>query len=364
MKIALVHDWLNNLGGAERVLFELHNMYPEAPIYTLFYNPKLTAQHIPHAQIRPSRLQNFPFIRKFYKYFMPLMPMAMESFDFSEFDLVISSSVNFSKGLILKPGTKHICYCYSPTRFLWDQNHEYQKQNSTSPLKKWLTRVSQHLLRIWDRQTAERVDVFVAISDHVQKRIKKYYGKEASIIYPPVAFTSEQLPIHSDKNFYLIVSRLFPHKNIDIAIEVFNKLGLELVIIGDGPIKKNLQKMAGKNISFLGELPDNEIIRYYSQCRAFIMPQEEDFGLTPIEAMSFGKPVLALAKGGATETLIEGVTGEFFDDPIPEALADGMRRLNENYSKYSPLAIKSQTEKFSRNKFQSQIRELVTRLTT
>lgn len=354
MRIALVHDWLNNLGGAERVLIELHNIFPEAPIYTLFHNRKFTQQHLPNAEIRPSFLEKIPFISKTYKYFFFLMPTAIESFDLSNFNIVISSSAIFSKGLILKPKTKHICYCYSPTRQLWDLHNLHGEKNK-------IVRLAQHLLRIWDRQASDRIDQFVAISEHVRQRIKKYYRKEALVIYPPVAI-NDKLQITNSKfqilnNYYLIVSRLYPHKNIDIAIEAFAKLNLPLVIIGDGPemAKCKAQSAKCKNIKFLGFISDEELSYYYHNCKAFIMPQEEDFGLTPLEAMSYGKPVLALRKGGAVETVVEGLTGEFFDDPIPEGLADGVRRLNENYSLYDPETIKHHTQKFSQKRFKEEI---------
>lgn len=358
MKIALIHDWLNNLGGAERVLIELHNIFPKAPVYALFYNKKFVREFLPEAKIRTSSLQKIPFISKLYKYLFFLMPSAIETFDLSDFDIAISSSVIFSKGLVLKPKTKHICYCYSPTRFLWDRHAEYERRG-------WLATLSRHLLRIWDRQASDRVDEFVAISKHVQLRIKKYYNKESKIIYPPTStvITTPRVVMTKSVNnlgYYLIVSRLYPHKNIDIAINAFNKLGYELVIIGDGPTKKDLKKIAGKNIKILGYKKDSEVREYYQNCKAFIMPQEEDFGLTPLEAMSFGKPVLALRKGGVLETVVEGMTGEFFDDPIPEALADGIRRLNDNYSNYSPLVIQKWVEKFSKNRFRQEMLKLLT----
>jgi len=344
-----VHDWLNNLGGAERVLIELHNIFPKAPVYALFCNKNFVREFLPETEIRTSSLQKVPFITKLYKYLFFLMPSAVESFDLSDFDIVISSSAIFSKGLVLKPKTKHICYCYSPTRQLWDLH--------TSHNKKMVSKIVQHLMRVWDRQAADRVDEFVAISKHVQSRIKKYYGKESKVIYPPVTLEGGK---GSSGNYFLIVSRLFPHKNIDVAIDAFNKLGYELVIIGDGPAKKDLKRIAGKNIKILGFKTNEEVRNYYQNCKAFIMPQEEDFGLTPIEAMSFGKPVLALRKGGALETIIEGVTGEFFDDPIPEGLADGVRRLNENYKNYSPLVIQKWAEKFSRDRFRKEMLKLIT----
>jgi len=376
VKLALVHDWLNTLGGAERVLIELHEIFPDAPIYTLFYDKNFVETYLPNTEIRPSFLQKFPLITNHYKLFAILMPSAIESFDLSDFDLVISSSVFFSKGLILRPKTKHICYCYSPTRQLWDLHATYNPQLTTNNFP---AKLAQHLLRLWDRQAADRVDEFIAISKVVRSRIQKYYKKDAKVIYPPISFPTESelrnressisqsnlknlRAIGAPHNFYLIVSRLYPHKNIDIAIEAFAKLNLPLVIIGDGPEKKKLQatsyKLQAKNVQFLGFVSDEELPHYYQNCHAFVMPQEEDFGLTPLEAMSFGKPVLALRKGGALETIREGVTGEFFDDPIPEALADGIRRLNENYHNYHPDMIKSHTKQFSREIFQKKILDL------
>lgn len=368
MRIALVHDWLNSLGGAERVLIELHNIFPEAPIYTIFANQNFIEEYLPEAEVRTSFLAKMPFVSRLYKYLFFLMPVAVESFDLSDFDVVISSSAIFSKGLVLKPKTRHICYCYSPTRQLWDL---HQVAHSTQ--HKWIQRVFKHFLRIWDRQAADRVDEFVAISKHVQNRIKKYYRRDSVVVYPPcglnhVTHSTQQKKIDNPVmcsmlcDYFLIVSRLFPHKNIDVAIEAFAKLGLPLVIIGSGPeygkIKNQISKV--KNIKLLGFVPDEELSQYYANCKVFIMPQEEDFGLTPIEAMSYGKPVLALRKGGAIETVIEGVTGEFFDDPIPEALADGIRRLNENYDQYDPETIKKQASKFSSEKFKESILNLVT----
>ncbi len=379
MKLALVHDWLKEIGGAERVLIELHKLFPEAPIYVLFYDKKFIQEWLPGARVKASFLQKIPFISKVYPLFGWLMPAAIESFDLSEFDRVLSSSVTFSKGLVLKPATKHICYCYSPTRYLWDWHSEYAKKKS------WLGKLFQHLLRMWDRLAADRVDEFIAISKTVQSRIKKYYHCNSIVIYPPVR--KLQSSFHSDprrksadfralpsaypastvaleKNssgtdYYLIVSRLFPHKNIDVAIQAFNKLRYPLVIIGDGPSRGSLRSKAGKNIVFVSKVPDSELGGYYNHCRALIMPQEEDFGLTPIEAMNFGKPVVALRRGGATETIEEGVSGEFFDDPIPEALADAVRRLNERYAVYKPEVIKAQAEKFSPEAFQRSITEVL-----
>ena len=374
-RIALVHDWLLGLGGAEKTLKVLHEMFPEAPVYTFFYNKKFTDRFLPNAQIKPSFLQSLFKLRIFnHKLFLPLLPIAAESFDLSQYDLVISSSIAFSKGLILKPKTKHICYCYSPTRFLWDWHNEYLKRFDLGSLKRsnlglsgWGIRIVQHFLRIWDRQAANRVDQFAAISKTVQQRIKKYYGRDSVVIYPPVERFDQALFAKSAwsnlemQNYFLIVSRLFPHKNIDIAIKAFNKLELPLVIVGSGLEYGRLKKLIENKsmIKLLGEVPNTELGNYYANAKAFIMPQEEDFGMTPLEAMAFGKPVLALRRGGALEYVLEGINGEFFDDPHPAVLANGVRRLNENYKNYSPLVIKKTAEKFSRSRFEEEIRKLV-----
>ncbi|MEK7151210.1 MAG: glycosyltransferase [Patescibacteria group bacterium] len=362
LKIALVHDWLLGIGGAEKTLKTVHEIFPQAPIYTLFYDKKFTDKLLPKAEIRPSSLQKIYNLVGSHKLLTPFLPLAIESFDFSEFDLVISSSVAFSKGLILKPQTRHICYCYSPTRQLWDWHTEYKNESRFIPT--WITALVQHLLRIWDRQAATRVDHFVAISENVRRRIKKYYGQDSIVIYPPaIQAVDIQNESAVKKEHFLIVSRLYKHKNVDITIKAFNKLGWPLVIIGDGPEFKKLKKIASSNVKLLGYESDETIKKYYADCLAFIMPQEEDFGITPIEAMSYGKPVLALARGGALEYIYPGINGEFFEDATEEVLADGVRRLVQNMPKYNAETIKKTAEQFSKEKFKNEINKfLVTTL--
>ena len=378
-KLALVHDWLKEIGGAERVLIELHRIFPQAPIYVLFYDKNFVRKWLPDARIHTSFLQSIPFITKIYPLFGWLMPVAIESFDLSEYDRVLSSSVTFSKGLVLKPSTKHTCYCYSPTRPLWDWHAEAGRSSS------WPRKIFNHFLRIWDRSAADRVDQFVAISQVVQARIQKYYHRDSVIIYPPVKSLGEDRTDptagfrrrvaeterktqqgfdasrsgSADLSYYLIVARLYRYKNIDVAIKAFNKLGYQLVIVGDGPDRARLKKMAGKNIIFAGSVDDVALASYYQACRALIMPQEEDFGLTPVEAMSFGKPVISLRRGGAIETIVEDVSGEFFTDPIPEGLADAIRRFNDNYTHYDPERIRAQAQKFSAEQFKQAILDLI-----
>ena len=364
-KIAIVHDFLTYFGGAERVLMSLHKLYPDAPIYSLLYDESKMKQYFPKAKIRSSFLNRLPkFIRKRKKYLLPLMPTAAETFDLRDFDLVISSSSSFVKGIITKPKTTHICYCHTPTRFLWDWHYNYLEENKIKGIKKIFILPILHYLRMWDKSASERVDYFIANSEHTAKRIKKFYGRKSEVIYPPCVTKFPPPPLRkgeqwNSSDYFLIVSRLSPYKKIDIAIEAFNKLELPLVIIGDGEDRKKLEKMAEKNIKFLGFQPEEKLAQYYQNCYAFIFPGEDDFGITPVEAMFFGKPVLAFRKGGILETIIEGITGEFFDDPIPEILADGVRRIKNNYDQYNPEKIKEQAGKFSEEEFKKKIVRVV-----
>lgn len=351
MKIALVHDYLIRLGGAERVFLNLSKIFPQADIFTLLYDEKKMGQYFAGQKVRASFLDKWPAVNKYYRWLAPLMPSAVESLDLREYDLIISSASAFAKGLVLRPKAIHICYCHNPARFWWD----YAPQYKAGP--PFLKRLIFHYLRLWDRSAANRVDYFLANSKTTASRIKKYYNRSAKVIYPPVEING---PTEEKKEeFFLIVSQLTPYKRIDLAIDAFNKLELPLVIIGQGRDQKRLQKMAQSHIHFLGWQSDETVREYLKKCTAFIFPGEDDFGISPVEAMSFGKPVLAYRKGGATETVLEGITGEFFDDPATESLADGVRRLRLNLDKYSPLLIKKRAELFSRERFERAIKEFV-----
>lgn len=355
-RIAIVHDWLTNIGGAERVLKAMHDIYPQAPIFVFFRDKKFTDNFLPKADIRTTKYQklyNFIIARKFM---LPFLPLAAESIDLSGYDIVISTAP-YAKGLVLRTNTAHIHYCHSPTRQLWDWQAEYLAEKHMAP--KGIVGFSQHFLRIWDRHASLRVDYFVANSANTKKRIKKYYGRDSKVVYPPVNVGVPDGKIKT-KDYFLIVSRLFPHKNIDISIRAFNRLGWPLLIIGSGPDLKRLKRSAEKNIVFLGHRSDEEVRKYMLECSAFVMPQEEDFGIAPVEALACGKPVLALKRGGALEYIEEGINGEFFDDPREEMLADGARRLKEKLSEYSVEAIKKTALRFSRERFAGDIRELMT----
>jgi len=354
MKIAIINDYLVSYGGAEKTFKTLSEIFPDADIYTLFYTKDIKQKLFPNKKIHTSFLQKFPkFFRKHYQLLLPFLPIAAETLDFRDYDIVISASHSFAKGIITRPKTIHICYCFSPTRYLWDKTK-----------KNFLL----HFFRIWDRQASERVDEFIACSRTVQDRIKKYYKRESVVIYPPCVDLSppastnrgEQVeagPPVRNHEYYLIVSQLRKYKRIDIAIEAFNKLGLELIIIGDGPERRKLQRMANKNIKILGWQPDEVVGEYYQNCIAFVFPSEDDFGIAPVEAMKYGKPVLAYRKGGALETIIEGKTGEFFDYQNPAILADGIRRLRQK--KYDADFIQSHAQQFSKERFEKEIKDFV-----
>ncbi len=357
MRIAIIHDYITSFGGAEKTFKNLLKLFPQAEAYALFYDRKIKERFFPDIKIKTSFLQKAPFKHK-YQLLMPLMPVAAETLDFRDFDIVISSSFSFAKGIITRPQTKHICYCYSPNRYLW-----IRENNSGFLWKNPVSKILLHHMRIWDRQASERVDEFIAISRTVQARIKKYYKRTSKLIYPPVQIPDavEQVnkQTNSKKEFYLIVSQLRKYKRIDLAVKAFNKLGLTLIIIGQGPKRKKLQKIAKKNIKFLGWQPDKVISKYYKDCTGFVFPGEDDFGIAPVEAMGYGKPILAYRKGGATETIIEGKTGEFFDVQHPAVLADGMRRLKNNLQNYNPRFISNHAKNFSQQRFEKEFKNLI-----
>jgi len=373
MKIAIVHDFLTYWGGAEQVLRSFHRIWPEAPIYTLLYDEEFVKKYFPDAKIRGSFLQKFPkFLRNRKKYLLPFSAIAPETFDLKDFDLVISSSSSFAKGVIVKPKTVHICYCHTPTRFLWDWHREYLRENNMGFFKKLLAAPTLHYLRMWDKSVADRVDYFIANSRTTQKRIEKFYRQPAEIIYPPVdvekisargASLAESRRgsagggKNKEKDYFLVVSRLSPYKKIDAAIEAFNKLDWPLLIIGAGEQEKYLKKIAAPNIKFLGFAEDDELAAYYQNAKALIFPGEDDFGITIAEAMAAGTPVIALRKGGALESVREGVTGEFFDHPVPPLIADAVTRFLANGNKYDREGIASGAEKFSRARFEKEIKE-------
>lgn len=351
MKVALVHDHLTQSGGAERVLEALQSLYPNAPTFTLLYDKKAMTE-FSHRDIRPSFLQNFPLSLRRPRWYLPLMPTATESHDLSDFDVIISSSSAFSKGVIPATDAIHLCYCHTPTRYLWSDTHSYVEEISAPGFIKKLLPPLLTKLRIWDKLAADRVDFFIANSETVARRISKFYRRESDVIYPPVDtdhFSISQKP----KEFYLIGGRLVPYKRYDIVIEAFNKLGLPLVVFGNGPQEKKLRAMASNNVKFVGRVSNEERARLFSEAIAFLHPQEEDFGITPVEAMAAGTPVIALRQGGAIETVIDGVTGVLFDEQSWQEIADTV--LHFDRSKFDSELIRKHAQQFSLQIFHQKI---------
>jgi glycosyltransferase involved in cell wall biosynthesis len=343
------------------VLLALHEIWPEAPLFTSVYNPN-TAPWAKIFKVESSFLQKFPLAKTTHELYPWLTPLAFESFNFDEFDVVISVTSADAKGIITKPKITHICYCLTPTRYLWSGYNEYFCSKAlrvfSSPLVSYL--------RLWDKVAATRPDFFIAISKNVQRRIKKYYGRESTVIYPPVdikKFKIENLNLKiQDEIYFLVVSRLVPYKRIDIAIEAFNKLGLPLKVIGTGLEEGRLRKMAQGNIEFLGNLTDRQLVRYYQNCQALIFPTEEDFGLAPLEVQACGRPVIAFAGGGALESVVVGKTGDFFCPQNKEALLKKVLKYKNTRvlrEKFKSEECRQNAERFSKEIFKRKIKQFV-----
>jgi glycosyltransferase involved in cell wall biosynthesis len=345
MKVALVYDRVNKVGGAERVLLALHELWTEAPLFTAVYHPQ-TASWASGFKITPSFLNYFPAAKKHHEFYPWLTPLAFESFDFAGFDVVISVSSAEAKGVITGPKTFHLHYCLTPTRYLWGKN------------KFTLPPITTHLKR-WDRVAAHRPDEIVAISQTVQARVKKYYHRESEVVYPPVDVdlfqANDQRPTTGE--YFLVVSRLVKYKKIAIAIKAFNQLGWKLKIVGIGREMSYLRSLAKNNIEFLGQLTDRQLVRYYQESAALVFPGEEDFGLAPLEAQACGKPVVAYRGGGATETVIEGVTGEFFNEQTVESLVATLKGLR--VQGFKSENCRQNALKFSKEKFKREFKKTV-----
>lgn len=354
MKLAIVHDYLSQFGGAERVVCEMAEIFRDAPIYTSLYFPESTWPELKRHRIVTTWLQSLPGGERHFKALLPLYPLVFNRMFLSGYDVVISSSSSFAKGVSVAPGAVHICYCYTPTRFLWsfedytNRREMTLERNALLPFIGWLRR--------WDLCAARGPDYFLAISSAVKGRIERIYGRESRVIHPPVNVHRFQVCHHSE-DFYLIVSRLLSYKRIDLAVETFNRLGLPLVIIGDGPDRDYLERLARPNITFTGYLADTEVMEYFHRCRGFIFPGEEDFGIAPLEANACGKPVIAYKAGGALDTLLEGKNGLFFTEQTPEALAATVIRSRE--IAWDPETIRQQAEAFCPETFRQKMLEFV-----
>lgn len=357
MKVAIVHDYLNQRGGAERVVAVLHEMFPEAPIYTTIVDRENLWPELASADIRSSWMQRLPGMRRHFKKYLPLYPRAIESFDLKGYDLLISSSSAFAKGAIKGKDALHICYCYTPMRFTWDYEN-YQAREHLNFLARGALPFLIGQLKRWDWQTRLRPDYYVAISTAVQKRIQKIYGLQAEIVFPPID-AGRFAPREGRGEFYLVVSRLNSYKRIDLAVEAFNRLGLPLKVIGTGPFLAALREMARPNVEFLGGLPDREVAAHYASCRALILPGEEDFGIAPLEANAAGRPVIAFKGGGALDTIAEGVNGIFFAESRVESLMEAVKVLESGRHDFRPGAVRAHALQFDKNVFQEKMGRLL-----
>jgi len=356
--MALIHDWLVGEGGAEKVLESFFNMFSHPPIYTLFYDHgKMEKTFCSNGEIHCSFLQKIPLSLSFYRHLLPFFPWAVESFDLKEFDLIVSSSHAVAKGIKVEDHQLHICYCHTPMRYIWDLQEEYLSPFS-SPVQKAL-RVVFHRLRKWDIKTSQRVDVFVANSMHVAKRIERAYQRKAVTIYPPVAvddfYCSEQ-----KEGYYITHGRLVPYKRVDLLVEAFRLMpDRKLVIIGTGPEEKKLRKRASQNVEFLGFVERSKLALYLSQAKAYLFAAEEDFGIGVVEAQASGLPVIALGKGGALETVIQGRTGIFFNEASIGSLIEAIKSFEKKEDTFNAASIKNHAEQFSVVHFQEKFELLV-----
>lgn len=370
MKTALVHDHLAQDGGAEKVLKIFADMFPTAPIYTLLYEKDNANRYYKGRRIETSIIQRLPGGVRHYKWYLPFMPMAVEFFDLREYDFVLSDTSSFAKGVITQPSTLHVCYCHTPTRYLWSDTHQYINELKYNKFIKKLISLTLNRLRMWDRLAADRVDYFIANSKTVRDRIKRYYKRESSVIYPPVETDkfslAERDPFFSENKYFLMGCRLAPYKRVDIVIEAFKLLPEEyrLKIFGDGIDLKRLKKIAKNNnrIEFLGRVSEEEKAELYKNCLAFINPQEEDFGIAPVEAMAAGRPVIAYRSGGATETVEEGKSGVFFEKQSVEDIKMAVQSFYEDLKRgqvWDSRWIKERAERFSVVNFKEQINNFI-----
>lgn len=362
MKVALVHDWLTGMRGGERCLEQLCLMFPEAEIYTLFHFEGSVSSVIEGHPVRTSFLQGFPFARKHYRSYLPLFPMAVESFRLEDYDLIISTSHCVAKGIIPNPEAVHLSYCFTPMRYIWDRRFDYF--GHMGKVKGMVTSLVLHYLRQWDVTSANRVSRFIAISKYIGKRIRAFYGREASVIYPPVDCGRFHLS-DSVGDFYLLVSAFAPYKKMDQAILAFNKLDRRLLVVGSGQEEKRLKSLSGKNIEFLGWVSETELADLYAKCRALVFPGVEDFGLVPVEVQASGRPVIAYGRGGALESVVayrdrnNPGTGIFFDQQTPSAIAEAVERFEEVEAHFSAETIRENAMRFDTSRFVDAFGKLV-----
>ncbi|QTQ14081.1 glycosyltransferase [Treponema parvum] len=357
MKVAIVHDWLVNYGGAERVVESFLKIYPQADIYTLVYDKKKMAKIFPPEKVHTSFIQKFPMATKIYTKLLSLMPKAFESFDLSSYDLVLCSSSSCAKGVITPPSVPHVAYVHTPMRYAWDLFFDYKKRSGRVTrffMDRWMPDI-----RMWDFISAQRIDSVIANSNYIARRIKKFWGRDAKVIYPPVDTQRLSPNYKESEDFYVVFSRFVPYKRVDLAISACIRLKRKLVVIGSGSGEKSLKTLANGNadIIFTGRISDEEVKNYLQRCKALIFCAEEDFGIIPVEAQACGRPVIAYGKGGALETVIDGKTGIFFDRQEEKSLVDAIGRFEKLGAFYDQKSVYEHAASFSEERFRKQMEQ-------
>ncbi len=357
MKVAIVHDYLNQAGGAERVVASLHRMFPDAPIFTTLFDPVAVGEPLASADVRVSWMQRLPAWRRHFRAYLPLYPLAVRGFDLRGYDVVITSSSAWAKGARVPAGTLHFCYCYTPMRWVWSFD-SYVGRSRLSRFSRLAARALIGPLRMWDVRTAAHVDRFVAISTAVAARIRASYGRGCDIVFPPVD-VERFVATGSREDFLLVVSRLNAYKRIDLAVQACTELSLPLVVVGDGPERGMLEAMAGPTVRFFGRLPDADVTGLFQRCRAYILPGMEDFGLTPLEANAAGAPAVAFGEGGARDTVRDGETGVlYFHQTVPSLVA-ALRSVSART--WDPARLRAHAEQFDEAAFESNLRSSIER---
>jgi glycosyltransferase involved in cell wall biosynthesis len=368
LRVAIVHYWFVTFRGGERVVEVLADTFPQADIFAMVLDPKALPPLLRSRKFTTSFLQKVPGIRRHYKKFLPLFPLALEQFKLDDYDLVISSESGPAKGVLTGPHTCHICYCHTPMRYVWDMYHQYRAKKGMGIVSRSVFHLAAHYMRMWDLAAAARVDYFVANSQNVAARIFKHYRRRATVIHPPVMVSAGYISSQVE-DYYLLVSQLVNYKRVDVAIDACNRLRRPLRIIGEGEEYARLRGLAGPTVKFLGHLPDQELRENYARCRALLFPGEEDFGIVPVEAQSFGRPVIAFGRGGALETVVGGFpgdcyapessTGVFFAEQSGEFLAQAIRFFESNECRFSPTFIRRHAERFDESRFKAEMRAFI-----
>jgi glycosyltransferase involved in cell wall biosynthesis len=353
-RVAIVHYWFVAMRGGERVIERLLSLYPQADLFAHVSDPACLSSTLAKAKMTTSFIDRLPFSRRLYQYYLPLMPMALEGFDLSDYDLVISSESGPAKGVITRPDALHVCYCHSPMRYLWDQYHQYRRQ--TKGLARFAMPAIYSRLRQWDVSSSARVDRFAANSRFIRQRIQKVWRREAEVIHPPVDVGLFTPSLETDP-YYLWVGAMVPYKRPDVAVDAFNANGLPLVMVGSGGMLKELRAKARDNITFVDRMDFNSLRRTFARARAYVMTAEEDFGITPVEAMASGRPVIAFGRGGALDSVVPNRTGILFERQHPEALVEAVERMEEFLPRFDPVDAIDQASEFAPERFDERFRE-------